>query len=434
MNTDSGSAGVGTEPSIDELDAEICKLARQMNAETYRMLVLVRDFDDRFGWAKWSFRSCAEWLAWRCGLSLSAAREKVRTAQALRQMPAIAAAFAEGRLSYSKVRALTRVAHLHDEDLLLAYALEVSAAEVEERCRQIRNSSPESVGSALRAWQRRSLTLWRNEARGVMSIRVEVPLEEGELIAHALGQAVAAGEAAIGIEFAEPRDAIRDAHQGLSPSSESWRAQQADALVGIAKAYLHSGERADGTAVCSADHCQVVVHVEDSALRGSAGRSDLPIETVRRLTCDGGVITVVEDENGTPLDVGRKQRTVSTRLKRALLARDRGCMFPGCRNRRYVDAHHLRHWAAGGETTLENLILLCSHHHRLLHEGGFKIRRDASGGLRFERADGRVIPRFGYRLDDIRDDVVVETHPSPEAYITLLLGADQPSAEQRGAH
>ncbi len=94
--------------SIDDLDAEICTLARQMNAQTYRLLVLVREFDDRLGWAKWGLRNCAEWLAWRCGLSLSAAREKVRTAQALRAMPTTSEAFADGRLSYSKVRAHTR--------------------------------------------------------------------------------------------------------------------------------------------------------------------------------------------------------------------------------------------------------------------------------------------------------------------------------------
>src|SRR5262245_25077214 len=97
-------------PSIDELDAAIGRLVRQMNSECYRMLVLVREFDDRFGWKKWSFKNCAEWLAYRSEISLSAAREKVRTAHALRSVPAIAAAFSEGRLSYSKVRALTRVA------------------------------------------------------------------------------------------------------------------------------------------------------------------------------------------------------------------------------------------------------------------------------------------------------------------------------------
>jgi hypothetical protein len=143
-------------------------------------------------------------------LSLSAAREKVRTAQALREMPRICAAFADGRLSYSKVRALTRVVQAHDEDLLLAYALQANAAQVEGRCRQIRNATPESVGGA-------------------------------------------------------------------------WRAP---------------------------------------------GRSDLPIDTVKRLTCDGSLVTIVEDDHGTPLDVGRKRLTVSTPLKRALWSRDRGCSFP----------------------------------------------------------------------------------------------------------
>ena len=92
--------------SVDELDAAIGRLVRQMNADSYRMLALVREFDDRFGWKKWTFKCCAEWLAWRSSISLSAAREKVRTSHALRALPAIAAAFAEGRLSYSKVRAL----------------------------------------------------------------------------------------------------------------------------------------------------------------------------------------------------------------------------------------------------------------------------------------------------------------------------------------
>jgi hypothetical protein len=124
-------------------------------------------------------------------------------------------------------------------------------------------------------------------------------------------------------------------------------------------------------------------------------------------------VTIVEDDDGAPLDVGRKRRTVSMPLKRALWARDRGCSFPGCHNTRYVDAHHLRHWADGGETKLDNLALLCSHHHRLLHEGGFTARRDAHGELSFRRRDGRVIPRFGYRLDDMRDD---DREPSAEGF------------------
>ncbi len=134
------------------------------------------------GWAKWGFPSCAEWLSWRCGISLSAAREKVRTAQALRDLPGISLAFREGRLSYTKVRALTRVAALHDEDALLRYALDATAPQVEERCRQIRNVQPDSVHDARRAWDARSLSAWRNTARGTLCLRAELPLDVGEFV------------------------------------------------------------------------------------------------------------------------------------------------------------------------------------------------------------------------------------------------------------
>jgi len=237
--------------SIDDLDAAICTLASGLNAETYRLLTLVRRFDDRMGWAKWSFRNCAEWLAWRCGVSLSAAREKVRTAQALRDLPQISAAFADGRLSYTKVRALTRVAANHDADALLDYALRATAPDVEERCRQLGNAEPESVDVARRAWERRSLTLWRDARRNVMSIRVEVPLEEGELVAKALERAAAAGETATGIEFAE--DPLAEAEEA---ARNGWRAQQADAFVAIVKGYLGGTPSAEGPATpCSTTRC-----------------------------------------------------------------------------------------------------------------------------------------------------------------------------------
>jgi hypothetical protein len=442
--------------SIDELDAAICGLARRMNADCYQLLLLIRDFDDRLGWAKWSFASCAEWLAWRCGLTLSASREKVRVAHALRSLPAISAAFADGRLSYSKVRALTRCAHAYDEDLLLAYALDATAAQVEERCRQIRNVAPESVDIARRAWERRSLSVWRDSARNTMRITVELPIEEGEVITRALDRAVEAGEAASGPEFAS----------GDGSAENGWRAQQADALVAVAKTYLTADARTGGTAEgepeptapeskmprSAADHYQVVFHADAKSLRGGisadnsalrggvgAGRSDLPIETIRRLTCDGSLVTVSEDEQGTPLDVGRKQRTVPPALKRALWSRDRGCSFPGCHRAHYVDAHHIRHWAEGGDTSLENLTLLCTHHHRLLHEGGFRIRRDPEGAIYFQRPDGRVIPRHGYRVEDMLDDGVEEVgsigsgklsaNSSTAARLAAIVHGRNPSAE-----
>jgi hypothetical protein len=393
---------------------------------------------------KWSFGSCAEWLSYTCSISLSAAREKVRTAHALRALPAISKAFAAGRLSYSKVRALTRVAQEHDEDLLLAYALDASQMQVEQRCAQIRNVAPESTDAARLAWERRSLSISRNVARNTVLISVEVPAEDGELVALALDRAVAAGEVASGVEFGADRE----------KASASWGAQQADALIAVMKSYLGGGEAAGGSAgvpaASTADHCQVVLHVDAAALHGGAGCSDLPLETIKRLTCDCSLVAVVEDERGNPLDVGRKQRTVSTALRRALCARDRGCTFPGCHRKRYVDGHHIEHWANDGETTLENMALLCSLHHRLLHEGGFTMYRDADGALHFTRPDGREIPRGGYRVEDMVDEHVVPcaagedpsmegfgsvahpTHPSVEGFADARHSA-HPSMEVREA-
>jgi hypothetical protein len=259
----------------------------------------------------------------------------------------------------------------------------------------------------------------------MMKISVEVPIEQGEVIAQALERAAEGGDSAVGIEFTVGRDgapgAVRDSASTSGSAGNGWRAQQADALVAIAKDYL-SGGHAQTRSASAADHYQVVLHADRSALHGGRGRSDIPIDTLERLTCDCSLITIVEDEEGTPLDVGRKKRTVTTALRRALWSRDRHCTFPGCHNRCYVDAHHIHHWAKGGDTSLPNLTLLCSFHHTLVHEGGFEIRRDADGAIYFQRPDGRVIPRFGYRLDDMRDDSV-NTESSDETSMEFCAAA-----------
>jgi Domain of unknown function (DUF222)/HNH endonuclease len=113
-------------------------------------------------------------------------------------------------------------------------------------------------------------------------------------------------------------------------------------------------------------------------------------ETVRRLGCDAGVVRIVE-RDGRPLTVGRRTRTIPPALRRALRSRDAGCRFPGCAHERFLHAHHIRHWAKGGPTTLENLVQLCSYHHRLVHEGGFRVESSGRGAVRFRRPDGRVV-------------------------------------------
>jgi hypothetical protein len=116
----------------------------------------------------------------------------------------------------------------------------------------------------------------------------------------------------------------------------------------------------------------------------------LPAETARRLACDASFVRIIETANGEPLDIGRKTRSIPPAIRRALTARDRGCRFPGCTHTQFVDAHHVKHWAQGGETKTSNLLLLCRFHHRLVHEGGIVIQRLDDGALRFLRPNGRA--------------------------------------------
>jgi hypothetical protein len=146
------------------------------------------------------------------------------------------------------------------------------------------------------------------------------------------------------------------------------------------------------------DRHQIVVHVAAETLRnksaGCCGFEEGPAmaaETARRLACDASIVALVEDEDGEPLNVGRKTRTISAPLRRLLMARDKGCRFPGCANSRYMDCHHIEHWANGGETKPSNLVSLCRFHHRAVHEGGIRIERLDDGALRFVKANGKVI-------------------------------------------
>ena len=142
---------------IDDLDKAIVGLSARINAETYELLVLIRQFDERAGWLRCGLANCAEWLHWRCDISINAAREKVRVAHALKSLPEISAAFSSGQLSYSKVRAMTRVVGALNEKAFVDFALQMTTARVEERCRELRCGRMESTDLANRAHTNRSL-------------------------------------------------------------------------------------------------------------------------------------------------------------------------------------------------------------------------------------------------------------------------------------
>lgn len=403
------------------LEAQICELAGHLTAGTCRWLGLIAEFDRREGWAGAGLRSCAQWLSWKCGLGMVAAREHLRVAHALGRLPLIRAAFAAGRLSYSKVRALTRIATAPTEADLVTMGEHSTAAQIERLARGYRQAR--SADATNVRHDSRSLT-WRQDEDGSLLIVGRLAPEQGATFLAALAAAREAiedptrdlAEAPPAGAVPGPADASAEGGDDRPPygpdpnGSLRVRRANADALVAMAETLLASGPapaRGD-------DRHQVIVHLDATTLSGRVHDGpELHPDTLRRLSCDATLIPLVHGVGGSLLDVGRRTRAIRGALRRALFARDGGCRFPGCAQRRWVDGHHIRHWAHGGETSLANLVLLCRHHHRLLHEGGFRITVDAAGAVSFHRPDGGTIP----------------AHPEP-----VPLPAGVTLADRHGAH
>jgi len=372
--------GPNSSVSTPDLIDQITELAGHLNAAHARWLALIAEFDRREAWAEWGVKSCAHWLNWKCGLDLGAAREKLRVAHALEQLPRIAAAMAAGSLSYSKVRAMTRVADTATEEYFLNVALHGTAHQVEKLVRAFRRAQ-ESQGLSREAQQQAGRSLsWIHDEDGSLVIKARLPAEAGAVFLKALE----AAEAAM-----PPPDVSAEA--SLEPV-QSRSARRADALALMAEGFLAS----DQQPLPGGDRQQIVVHVDAQTLRHDhAGRCELEegpgiaAETARRLACDASLVVLIENEQGEPLNVGRKTRTIPPALRRALRSRDQGCRFPGCTHTRFVDGHHVQHWAQGGETKLSNLVSLCRFHHRLLHEGRVVVQVLDDGAFRFVRPDGQ---------------------------------------------
>ncbi len=344
-------------------------------------------------------KSCAHWLNWKCGIDLGAAREKVRVAHALDALPQISSALRAGRVSFSKVRAMTRVATPQNEDYLLMIAGHGTASHVE---RLVRNYRKVKRNEALeRDNQHHALRElnWYIDNDGSYVLRARLSPEQGARIAQAFDVAMDA-----------IREEQRNAMEDVSAETPIV-ARRADALERLADHYLTSEQ----SAVNGGDRCTLHIHTDMNTLQvdGDGAQSELAsggnvsAETSRRLACDCGAVHWLEDGSGhvhafhtTALDIGRRTRSIPPAIRRALERRDGGCRFPGCTSRHYVDAqslprfigYHIRHWADGGETRLDNLLLLCRHHHRLVHEGEYGLVLDAAGKPGFNAPNGKLIP------------------------------------------
>ncbi len=367
--------------STSELVAQITTLAGHLNATNARFLALIAELDRRRGWAEWGVKSCAHWLNWQCGIGLGAAREKLRVAHALGKLPRIAAAMAEGRVSYFSARELTRVADAANEDYLLNIALCGTASHVEKVARGYRRALDAAELTREAIQQRDQSFACYTDTDGSLVIRGRLPAEIGALFKKALE----AAEDSLPIPKNVPAGTFSDDLQRS-------RKRRVEALATLAESFLASGPQE----LTGGDRQQIVVHVDAETLKHRhAGRCELEhgpalaAETARRLACDASHVAIIEDEQSEPLNVGRMTRTIPTAIRRALNSRDRGCRFPGCTFTRYVDGHHVKHWAHGGETKLANLVTLCRFHHRLVHEGQVVVQILDDGAFRFVRPDGK---------------------------------------------
>jgi len=380
--------------TAERLGEEITELCSYIYAAEHRLLGLIRSFDERRGWEYLGFPSCAYWLNFKCGMDMNTARERVRVAHALGKLPKIDARFAEGALSYSKVRAMTRIASEENEDYLLSIAKHGTAYHVEKLVQKYRRVERlQDTEAACEVHDNRRLD-YHTDVDGSLVIKGRFPAEQGALIVKAL-------EMAMERDFeAGAASAANDVSAETSEEPQPISARRADALAEVAETYMNSEPVPNSTA----DRYQVVVHVS-RAVGAASAANDVSAETSRRVACDASVLRIDEDENGEPLSVGRKTRTIPPSIRRALRCRDGGCRFPGCTHDRFVDGHHIKHWVDGGETSLDNLILLCRHHHHLVHEGGFACKKTADGEIIFKDQRDSMMLNWAALPTIGRDDI-----------------------------
>jgi hypothetical protein len=348
-----------------------------------QVLSIIRAADDSEVWRVDGSPNIVEWVTWRCRVGRSEARKLVDVAQALRELPRIAAGLDDGSLSYSQVCVLVDFV-VPDGDA--EWAERASGMHVEQLRAWRRAARRVTTEEADADHDRRSLRWWWNRDKRFLEIKGRLPADQGAVVDKALAR------------LCEGMPKLPD---GIYQRLER---RGADALVVLASARI--AEDADP------DRATIVVHVEADALTGAEGSAaleggcELAPETVRRLACNASIQTII-NHNGKPLGVGRKTRTPPPWLRRLVIKRDGCCRFPGCERRRHLHTHHVRHWTREGPTDLDNLALLCTFHHQLVHEGGWDIRGKPDSTLVFVRPDGRdyEVVRPGLR-DDIRHRIV----------------------------
>lgn len=453
-----------------DLREAVIDQAACINLADWQFVKLLVEMDRTRAWRHGGSSSLVGWLDYYCGLGNVAARERIRIGRALAKLPRIDQAFHDGEISYSKVRAITRVARPETDELLLSLARSSSSEDLERLVRTYERTGGAAPRDEATAHRARSLE-WHYED-GMLKITAALPADQGAMVVQAL-QRVMDGKQTECDEFWEKAYNRRSERQrdsddvetvsaenvsaenvsaetpaatghssesrcnccerndteavddedltaGLEFQFTSIRQRQADAIVDLAEHYLASPAN-DPKKRRPGKRYEVVLHIDhdDMTERQQQGKGlrfhvdpgwGVDEAAARQISCDADTSAIIEDRHGGLLDITSRSRIVPARMRRALEMRDGGCCrFPGCHHRQYLEAHHIIHWIDGGETKLDNLIQLCSAHHRLLHFGEFNIVK-SKDEVTFVTRHGEIIkPALPRQFPDVSAEILTMT-------------------------
>ena len=408
-------------------------LSVKENSDVATQLELLMRFDDIEGWRESGAKHCADWMDTALGIDRRSAWERLRIGRKLRLLPVIQHLFRCGRLSWSKVRILVAVADPDNEEKLAHAALDASVRDVQRLCNEYRwPETEDEAGDQVRAekqHERRRLS-WQQLDDGSTLIQLVLPPEKAQNFLHAVehcedlqyrsetvvgdSDARDTAEIASSVDTATSTTPESESESDPEPPTPSQRMADAAVLMAerslayrgidlsVADRYLTvmnidarslaSAPTVDSSAAqpsaahTSATHTSAINTSTTCTPAARApipsrkpyieGVGPIPIASARAITCDCSLIGIQSDNDGEPLSIGRRSRIWTPQLRLLITQRDRHCQFPGCSQHRFLHIHHIKHWADGGETSVDNGVCLCSHHHSLIHSGQFTIERN----------------------------------------------------------
>jgi hypothetical protein len=368
-----------------ELEQRLLADAAAVHAATARMAATLAEFEATREWEGHGIRSIGHWCDINLGLPSRMGNDVASIASRLAELPLLSAAFADGSLSFDKVRVAAAVATEESDEEFTSIAKAASTAQLQRICAAYRKlNQDESPEAEERRRQRRGVTK-RDVDDGLVRITALLDAEEAAIV-------FAAIDARVEDEWRKTNPAPDE--PDAVTCAPNLASRRADALVELATEGMVAGP----DPIVAGERVGVNVHIDAELLAGARVDGVCEIEgigaiapaSVQRLLCDCHVKLMADGPFGS-IDLGRSQRTVSRRQRRALERRDRGCRFPGCGASRYLHGHHVLPWELGGATDIDNLMLLCPAHHRLFHEGGYSIDAHGDGKFTFRAPNGRAI-------------------------------------------